>query len=700
MSLSRKSQIAQGGISNARPGRRPTFGRVGCAAWVVIGIACSQACAANLDIQRPPGTREVTSAVPAMAESAFPATMVRLRLIDPNGAPVAGAKVGLDVRAREEILGGVLVWIPRWVADEDGEVLLVPRETFKWGPDRGVVFILHEERKLGAVQALTAVDAGKTIDVLLKPVCRVHGTLRSPGLPPGMPLHSTDAEVLWQDIPVLEYFSRQREFAFPLPPGEYTLSLRGYGYENKDDTGAAAPTRHETLPLQITAGAPDRDLGAVELRPTKLATLVGRPAPELGPIEAWRNGSPVTLAQLRGQVVILYFAGACPRVAGELTSLVELHGFFADRGLSIIAIYNCASMEELEQAWPTYDPKLARVEDVPFRVALDGGVPAADERTGEQPRGATYRTYGISGSAAVLIDHTGKVVGEYSYEYNKGVIHRLLDRRAGVPVPPSWRNRFDEVYRLEPGQILKRIAAPFGPERLDYCRNEPIARDEETAWPPTCLTWRWDDTGHKDCVGYARPLDLASVLEHVVGLNRSDYEGRSEVLSRQLPGDWIVRDGTPTDLRLQALEECVAEGTGHKVRFEKGTAVRQALVVTGRFTFYPACEETRVCVFAGPSWATNSEPGEVCSGQAGSTRDFVRQLGAMLRMPVVDRTENATGMLIPFYADLDEVLLRDGENAEKVRKLESLLANVAAQTGLHFEIRAEPTAIWHLVESD
>jgi hypothetical protein len=57
-------------------------------------------------------------------------------------------------------------------------------------------------------------------------------------------------------------------------------------------------------------------------------------------------------------------------------------------------------------------------------------------------------------------------------------------------------------------------------------------------------------------------------------------------------------------------------------------------------------------------------------------------------------------MLIPFYADLDEVLLRDGENAEKVRKLRSLLVNVTAQTGLHFEIRAEPTEMWHLVERD
>lgn len=225
--------------------------------------------------------------------------------------------------------------------------------------------------------------------------------------------------MLWQ-------WSRRQELSFPLPPGEYTLTLEGSG--RNDQRGIRAYTQREVIPLRIVEGEQYLDLGEIELQPTRLATMFGQPAPELGPIKVWRNGSPVTMGQLRGQVVVLYFGGEHPRASGEISSLVELHDLFGDKGLTIISIYNCTSMQQMEQRWAGgYGRRLTSIADVPFRVVLDGDELTPAESPGRERSGATYGRYDISETATVLIDQAGRIVGEYPYKYTPDVIRRMLN---------------------------------------------------------------------------------------------------------------------------------------------------------------------------------------------------------------------------------------------------------------------------------
>lgn len=99
--------------------------------------------------------------------------------------------------------------------------------------------------------------------------------------------------------------------------------------------------------------------------------LLGRPAPELT-VSHWTNSEPLTLAGLRGKVVLVrwWTAPGCPFCAATAPSLNALHERYADRGLVVIGLYHHKSASPLDPA------RVARLaEDFGFRfpLAIDEG---------------------------------------------------------------------------------------------------------------------------------------------------------------------------------------------------------------------------------------------------------------------------------------------------------------------------------------
>jgi peroxiredoxin len=158
--------------------------------------------------------------------------------------------------------------------------------------------------------------------------------------------------------------------------------------------------------LEIPEGVPSLTLGPLDLRAGKLAGLLDKPAPEFAGIMAWRNGPVVSLADLRGKVVILDFWNyACTICCAEMPELFEMHRKYASKGLVIIGVHSL-----LPTPAEDFDRRTARLvagawkkQAVPFRLALD-------------PRGkdATSSAYGITAvPAIVIIDRAGKLVAEF-----------------------------------------------------------------------------------------------------------------------------------------------------------------------------------------------------------------------------------------------------------------------------------------------
>ena len=101
------------------------------------------------------------------------------------------------------------------------------------------------------------------------------------------------------------------------------------------------------------------------------AELLGKRPPEWT-VPHWRNGPPVTLADLRGKVVLVrwWTAPHCPFCRATAPALNDFHRRYRDRGLAVLGFYHHKSGSRLDpkqvEAW-------AGDFGFEFPVAIDGG---------------------------------------------------------------------------------------------------------------------------------------------------------------------------------------------------------------------------------------------------------------------------------------------------------------------------------------
>ncbi len=647
--------------------------------------------------------QEKDSAEPSSKAERVASDKIVLRLVDSEGLPVSGAKVGTNVRTRDEqVLGSNLSWSLRGndhnISDEWGEIELIREKLFlSWWPveRKAGLYILHEGRKIGAVCDISRDEERNVIELTLEPVCHVHGKLDSEGLKKvGRPLRWTNVYMGWSkdNWGILSHSSEEQRFEFFVSPGEYELDAYG--------SGEGAPTKHVGPKAIVEAGQSELDMGVVDLPATKLATLIGKPAPEIGPIKAWKNGSPVKLSELKGKAVIIYFDGDSPNTSRDLPRFVELHEEFENQGLVIIALYNSASMEELEKKWVEVYEKYGGESDVPFRVAVDGGEPSFYEVSKRIRLGQTYATYDITADPTpILIDPEGKVVGELNLFQMKETIQKML----GVTIEPElagWRQRFNKVYFLEDRQVLKRVAPPFIPERMNYYKEEESSQASLIERPPDFFTFHWDGELKRWGLGFGsgkRPL--RSVLNSNLSMNQNSYEGPDELLEIDVPGDWIVRKDASEEQKLKALEEILENEIGRKIRFEKREVKRQAIIATGSFEYHrlPVTQDDRwILMFSGDLVDEDGGGG----GTADSVREFLEAIGNRVNMPVIDQTEPSGQVIIPYRHYDSAYLSRIDDPAEKSEKLIQLLDNISRQTNLRFIVERRPVEMWFVTEEN
>jgi peroxiredoxin len=99
--------------------------------------------------------------------------------------------------------------------------------------------------------------------------------------------------------------------------------------------------------------------------------LLGRRPPEWT-VSHWRHGSPVTLAELRGKIVLVrwWTAPECPYCRATAPALNEFHRLHRDRGLVVLGFYHHKGAGSL-------DPKqvAAWADDLGFEfpLAIDDG---------------------------------------------------------------------------------------------------------------------------------------------------------------------------------------------------------------------------------------------------------------------------------------------------------------------------------------
>jgi thiol-disulfide isomerase/thioredoxin len=339
---------------------------------------------------------------------------LRVRVIDPAGRPVAGAAVGIfGTFGNSFPKQAGFVFLP---SDQDALRLAtndVGLATIPAGiafaskfEDQPVVpiWVMDDRRglitKFDVSRSEFATGVERTIQ--LQPMCRVKGRVTDVGL--RQPVTRTIALVSRPDRLqwyTVECISDGDYFQCPLPPGNWLLHVHGTSSTSVDRYIRIAPGR-QILEVQL------------DLPPDESALRFGHLAPELARIKSWKNGGPVTLAELRGKVVVLDFWGYwCGPCAGSMPDLMRLYDEFHDKGLVIIAVHSdtAATIAEVDKKCEPARKAIWNGRDLPFMIALDGGGKVRIPHTARWADGATDAVFGVTSyPTTLLVDRAGMLV--------------------------------------------------------------------------------------------------------------------------------------------------------------------------------------------------------------------------------------------------------------------------------------------------
>ncbi|HEV7221736.1 MAG TPA: TlpA disulfide reductase family protein, partial [Pirellulales bacterium] len=261
-------------------------------------------------------------------------------LVDEDGKPVEGAAAGVTAHfgaylrqlAAERELRPLdeSGWFYQFGARSgaDGVVHFVDGKQYEYQ----CIVARHAVRRLVGIAKTRSAELKKaTAAVTLYPECRVSGRLISTELERHRGILKFPNAVLWMANGAAFGFTSDEgdgAFHFFLPPGEFVVESYG------------ANAHFVKKMITVATGQREMDLGDIDLPATRLALLEGQPAPELSDIAAWKNSSPVKLADLKGKCVILDFWGYwCGPCVDRMPGVFDLYDKYRATGLEIVGVH-------------------------------------------------------------------------------------------------------------------------------------------------------------------------------------------------------------------------------------------------------------------------------------------------------------------------------------------------------------------------
>ncbi|MCF7957622.1 MAG: hypothetical protein K9M57_04150 [Phycisphaerae bacterium] len=200
---------------------------------------------------------------------------VTIQLLDPSGHPVVGAQVGHDVSNND----GKLKWYDQdenrncLLSDEKGKVVFEGSQLFRKTAirrEKSSIYAVHEDRQLVAISQVIDEHFGKTIQVIMKPACRVKGRYVCPKSDSGKDGFKSvytrfsmtgkmDTKMMTSLMftPITQTTSTY-QLDVLLVPGKYTINCDSYDKVTKK---RASGGKHVDVPEK-----PELDLGVIELK--------------------------------------------------------------------------------------------------------------------------------------------------------------------------------------------------------------------------------------------------------------------------------------------------------------------------------------------------------------------------------------------------------------------------------------------------
>jgi len=264
----------------------------------------------------------------------------------------------------------------------------------------------------------------------------------------------------------------------------------------------------------------------------------------------------------------------------------------------------------------------------------------------------------------------------------------------------DWQKTFYSVYRLNEGEILKRIAPPFIPQRKDYYEHEHTSQALAIPEPPDYFTFHWDGKLKNWGLGFMGQVhNLDAVLRHNLIIGADQFEGQDELLQIEMPGDWIVRSDATQAEMLKALEKILKNEIGREIHFIKREVERPVIIASGNYEFHPLSgtyDDSQINFYS-----DTLDPDEGSGGgPADSLSDIFDVLAKRTGLQVIDNSQPGDFKSIGYGHHRSSGLTRIKDPTEKEKKLQLLLDNLARQTNLSFKIEIQPVEKWFVVEGN
>lgn len=266
-----------------------------------------------------------------------------------------------------------------------------------------------------------------------------------------------------------------------------------------------------------------------------------------------------------------------------------------------------------------------------------------------------------------------------------------------LPGDQSWRPKFNQVYSLAPGEVLKRVPAPFIPER-NTCIDVVLHQGPHAMAPSmgeisnSTSVFDFEQQPEWAMTVYSRPFDFLGVTQTLTGLRSFDFEGLGTLGTLKMPGDWVRRRGTPTPAYMAALQEMLAKDFGRQVRFAPRTVVRDVLVASGAVKIHSLPGEMgndMVAIYVDKRSDPRSA-GFLMS--AGPITNFLGEVGELVGLKPIDETTPRNKQCFWHYYVKPGTMLSSPAREE-------MLKNLSDQTGISFKVERRPVEIWFVESS-
>ncbi len=250
---------------------------------------------------------------------------------------------------------------------------------------------------------------------------------------------------------------------------------------------------------------------------------------------------------------------------------------------------------------------------------------------------------------------------------------------------------FLEAYRLEPGQILKRVPPPR-PEgiRVWWKQKRPNFGNQPHEFGAMTFRWRDPDQLENWSMTTGDGYPLRSLLRYLeVNLHAADIEGDPKLLDTVITGDWVYRVGEAEDRTVHALESIIQRTLRLRIAMTFRQVDREVVVVRGRYHYSPVAGRSRNQV---EIYGKQIVPGGGgAGGGSGKFPEFLKWVSDWIERPVVGELEAPPKEEIEWYYNARSPFTEQMRREDHDEAL--VLKHLQEQTGLTFTLERKTIRI-------